>query len=82
MFSALLKTDSIDKVDRFCNALKYFLLACSWGGYETLIFPTSALYSSENYRKIDRPINLIRFYVGLEDADLLIHDLEQALELI
>ena len=82
-FSVLLKADKIEQVDRFCDGLKYFLLACSWGGYESLIFPSSVLYSAKAYTKPpDLPWNLIRFYVGLEDPEVLIQDLEQALELM
>ncbi|TAE46890.1 MAG: aminotransferase class I/II-fold pyridoxal phosphate-dependent enzyme [Bacteroidetes bacterium] len=79
-FSILLRTDSIEGADRFCNSLKRFLMACSWGGYESLIFPMSTLYGSANYQNNEIPWNLVRFYVGLEDPELLIADLAQALE--
>ena len=79
-FSILLKADDLESADRFCDSLKYFLLACSWGGYESLIFPMSTLYDSQNYRSTELPWNLVRFYVGLEEADVLISDLEQALQ--
>ncbi|MEL6192956.1 MAG: PLP-dependent aspartate aminotransferase family protein [Bacteroidota bacterium] len=77
-FSIELKVDSIEKVDAFCNSLKTFLMACSWGGYESLIFPISTLYQSANYAETTLPWNFIRFYVGLEEAAYLIADLEQA----
>ena len=77
-FSVLLKADEIAQVDRFCDELNYFLLACSWGGYESLIFPCSVLYSAKAYtEKPDLPWNLIRFYVGLEEPEELIADLEK-----
>ena len=76
-FSLLLKAPDIAAVDRFCNALQAFLLACSWGGYESLIFPISTLYNSANYSQTTLPWNLIRFYVGLEEPDYLIADLER-----
>jgi len=79
LFSFTLKTDEIPKVDAFCNALKYFLLACSWGGYESLVFPASVLYDSFNNNKV-LPYNLIRMYVGLEEPEVLIVDIEKALE--
>ncbi len=81
-FSILVKAEDMAAVDRFCDALKYFMLACSWGGYESLIFPMSALYGSANYGENLRPWNLIRFYVGLEDAEVLMEDLKQALPLL
>lgn len=81
LFSIILKTKEKEKVDLFCNSLKRFLLACSWGGYESLVFPGSVLYSSMNNNK-EIPFNLVRMYVGLEEAEALIIDIEQALEKI
>ncbi|MEO1655344.1 MAG: aminotransferase class I/II-fold pyridoxal phosphate-dependent enzyme, partial [Bacteroidota bacterium] len=78
MFSVAIKAEHIEQVERFCNHLKRFLLAVSWGGYESLIFPACTLYASEIYKSPDLPWNLLRISVGLEDAALLIEDLEQA----
>ncbi len=78
-FSIELKTTKPYKIEAFCNHLKRFLMACSWGGYESLIFPAVTLYDSQNYSQTTLPINLIRFYVGLEDPEDLITDLDQAL---
>lgn len=80
-FSIYLQTQDIDKVDLFCDSLNSFLMAASWGGHESLIYPVSASYISGNY-KSKLPFNLIRFYIGLEEPDFLIKDLEQALEKI
>jgi len=77
-FSIILKTQSIEKVDLFCDSLQHFLMAASWGGHESLIFPVAANYS-EAGPKPDLPFNMIRFYVGLEDPDYLIEDIAQAL---
>lgn len=81
-FSIEIDAPDIAAVDAFCDRLQYFLLACSWGGHESLIFPTSALYDSANYRETTMPYNLIRFYIGLEDPDVLIRDLEQGFDVI
>ncbi|MEM6348543.1 MAG: PLP-dependent aspartate aminotransferase family protein [Bacteroidota bacterium] len=78
-FSLLIKADRLEQADIFCDSLQHFLLACSWGGYESLIFPMSTLYNSMNYRSTELPWNLVRFYVGLEEPDMLIADLDQAL---
>lgn len=78
MFSVAIKADDINQVERFCNHLKRFLLAVSWGGYESLVFPACTLYASEIYKSPDLPWNLLRISIGLEDADLLIEDLDQA----
>ena len=52
--------------------------AASWGGHESLIYPAAAYYNNGSHKgKLD--FNLVRFYIGLEDADYLIKDIEQAL---
>lgn len=79
-FSIQIRAENIAQVDMFCNSLQSFLMAPSWGGYESLIFPTSALYTSSNYAETTLPFNLIRFYVGLEDPQYLISDLEKAFQ--
>jgi cystathionine beta-lyase len=80
-FSILLQTENMEEVDRFCDTLQHFLMAASWGGHESLIYPVSASFRSNNYKSA-LPINLVRFYIGLEDADYLIRDLDQALAAI
>src|SRR6185437_8498960 len=69
-------------VERFCDALQRFLLSVSWGGYESLVCPTAAFFPPAT-KAIgapgDAPPHLIRLSIGLEDPDVLIADLEQAL---
>lgn len=66
-------------VERFCDNLKRFLIAVSWGGYESLQWPVCALKGPSGYYT-ELPFTMVRLYIGLEDADLLVADLEQALE--
>src|SRR6478672_7787511 len=77
MFTLSLKTKDVNSIKRFCESLKNFLIAVSWGGYESLIMPKCA-FVDEN----DARVSLIRFYIGLEEADVLIDDLEHALRLV
>ncbi len=65
-------------VERFCDNLNTFLIAVSWGGYESLQWPVCALKGPSGYYT-DLPFTMVRLYIGLEDPDLLIADLEQAL---
>ena len=65
-------------VERFCDGLQRFLIAVSWGGYESLQFPVCTLKGPSGYYT-DLPFTLVRLYVGLEDPDHLIADLDQAL---
>jgi len=79
MFSIVLKADDLESCERFANSLTRFLMACSWGGHESLIFPICALYDSPNYGGTPLPYNFVRVYIGLEDPEVLIADLDQAL---
>lgn len=76
-FSIILKTKNMDEVDLFCDSLNHFLMAASWGGHESLIYPIAATYATPDHTS-DLPFNLVRFYIGLEDPEYLIKDLEQA----
>ena len=80
LFSFQLKTKDVAAIERFCESLKHFQMAVSWGGYESLIFPVCAFVEREEASGL--PINLIRLSIGLEDADELIKDLESGLALI
>lgn len=82
MFSMELKAKDEAGVERFCDALERFLLACSWGGYESLVFPVCALFGSENYGHTELPFNIVRLYIGFEEPEVLIADLDQALKKI
>ena len=82
LFSVLLKTDSIEKVEAFFHRLNGFLLAVSWGGHESLVLPFCAFYKIPGKEDPPKPWNLVRFYIGLENPDWLIKDLEQALEVL
>jgi cystathionine beta-lyase/cystathionine gamma-synthase len=68
-------------VERFCDSLGTFLIAVSWGGYESLQWPVCALKGPSGYYT-DLPFTMVRLYVGLEDPATLIADLGQALDKI
>jgi len=64
------------QVDAFVDALRLFKLGYSWAGPVSLVVP----YDLSSMR--ERPIwkgTLVRFSIGLEAADELIADCEQAL---
>ena len=58
----------------------HFLMAVSWGGHESLIIPKCAGIKPEDFDVSNKDHRMMRLYVGLEDADYLIKDLEQAFE--
>ncbi len=82
MFSFTLKDSSVQKIETFCDGLKHILMAVSWGGHESLIIPAIAGVAKNDYDAGNQRHQLIRMYAGLEDADYLIKDLEQALALV
>ncbi len=82
LFTVTIKAKSIDEVELFCNNLRAFSMAVSWGGHESLIIPTCSFYPKERYDSSVYPFNMIRFYIGLEEADFLIADLKQAFKKI
>lgn len=86
MMSFTLKNDSIEAANRLLSSTHLFSLAESLGGVESLIgHPASMTHASiprEERLKTGVVDSLIRLSVGIEDADDLIHDLEQALKTI
>ena len=70
-------------IKKFLAALKYFPLAESLGGVESLInHPASMTHASiprEERLKNGLTDGLIRLSIGIEDADDLVEDLKQAL---
>lgn len=79
LFSIRLRTDK-SKAELFVNSLKQFIIGVSWGGHESLVFP--AMSFDEGRIKEGYDSNLVRFYVGLDDPDCLIRDLDQAFAMI
>jgi cystathionine beta-lyase/cystathionine gamma-synthase len=79
LFSFTLKNSSFKKMETFCNHLQHVLLAVSWGGHESLILPSIASLTAHEYSVTNNRHQLIRMYVGLEDPQYLINDLQQAL---
>ena len=59
-------------------ALQRFLMAASWGGYESLVFPVAGVRDWVSLSaSASVPINLVRCSIGLEAPDVLIADLER-----
>jgi cystathionine beta-lyase/cystathionine gamma-synthase len=80
LFSIRLSVTDKERIELFVNSLKRFIIGVSWGGHESLVFP--ALSFDETRTRDGYSNNLIRLYIGLDDADSLIDDLEQAFQKI
>ena len=73
-----IKTQECNAIETFCNSLKHVLMAVSWGGHESLIIPKCAGMKPWAFDPHNPEHRLLRFYVGLESADYLTEDLDQA----
>jgi cystathionine beta-lyase/cystathionine gamma-synthase len=82
LFTFIIKADTITQVEKFCESLQHFFMAVSWGGHESLIIPKCAGIKAADFNALNTEHRMLRLYVGLEDPDYLIKDLEQAFEKI
>lgn len=77
-----IKTESCETIENFCNGLKHILMAVSWGGHESLIIPKCAGMPRSEFDPQMELHRSCRLYVGLEEAEYIIADLSQALDVI
>ena len=80
LVTIVIKNKERAAVIQFCESLKHFLLAVSWGGHESLVIPRCAFIKEHLYNPDTESHRHIRLYFGLEDVDYLIKDLDQALK--
>jgi cystathionine beta-lyase/cystathionine gamma-synthase len=79
LLTFILKTRKREDIIRFCESLKHFMMAVSWGGHESLVLPKCASIRSADFEPANAEHRSIRMYVGLEDPAYLISDLDQAM---
>lgn len=79
LFTIVLKCNSVEAVETFCNSLKHILMAVSWGGHESLIIPRCAGMKKADFDATNPEHLMCRIYAGLEEPDYIIGDLKQAL---
>ena len=77
LLTFIIKAETLEQVEKFCNSLQHILMAVSWGGHESLIIPRCAGIAAANFNPLFKEHRMIRLYVGLEDFDYLVKDLEQ-----
>ncbi|MEO6894855.1 MAG: PLP-dependent transferase, partial [Ginsengibacter sp.] len=77
LFSFYLKTKSLKDIEHFCESLEHILMAVSWGGYESLIIPACASINENDFNPSERDQRRLRMYVGLENSEYIIEDLER-----
>ncbi|CAA7617759.1 putative cystathionine beta-lyase [Candidatus Terasakiella magnetica] len=80
LFGVILKPAAKDAVDCMLDGYSHFKLGFSWGGFESLVIPTSG-HSIIRTATTWAPTGpSLRFHTGLEDADDLLADLERGFE--
>lgn len=80
LFTMVLKADDRESIVRFCDSLRHIMMAVSWGGHESLIVPKCAGIPADEFDALNPEHRYVRMYVGLETAEYLIADLEQAFQ--
>lgn len=78
LITVIVKAEKMQEIVTFCESLRHILMAVSWGGHESLAMPRCASLQPEEFDAHNKEHRMIRFYIGLEDADYLVADIEQA----
>ena len=73
-----MNAQKIEEIEQFCNNLKTFRMAVSWGGHESLIIPKCSGIVPADFDASNPNHRMLRLYVGLEDPEFLISDLKQS----
>ena len=75
LFGVVFKPCPQTALSAFVNSLNLFGIGASWGGYESLVFP-SDIAAARSATTWNEPGPALRFHAGLEDPIDLIADLE------
>lgn len=78
LLTIVMKAEKMEQIVTFCESLRHILMAVSWGGHESLAIPRCASLQPQDFNAADREHRMIRFYIGLEEAEYLVADIEQA----
>ena len=82
LLTFIIKADTVEQVEKFCESLQHIMMAVSWGGHESLVIPKCSGIEASEFNAANKEHRMIRLYVGLEDPAYLIKDLEQAFNFI
>jgi len=80
LLTIIIKASKRAEIVTFCESLRHMLMAVSWGGHESLVIPRCASLKPEEFDAGNREHQMIRFYFGLEEAEYLVADLQQAFD--
>ena len=80
LMTMVLKANKRDEIVKFCESLQHIMMAVSWGGHESLVIPKCSGVQVSDFDPEKPEHRWVRLYVGLEEADYLIKDLDRSLE--
>ena len=80
LLTFIIKAEHIGQIEKFCEDLQHIFMAVSWGGHESLVIPKCSSIQPGDFNATNKEHRMIRLYVGLEDPEYIIKDLEQAFE--
>ena len=80
LLTFIIKVENIQQIEKFCEDLQHIFMAVSWGGHESLIIPKCSGIKPAEFDAANKEHRMIRLYVGLEDPEYIIKDLQQAFE--
>ncbi|MFY7838864.1 MAG: trans-sulfuration enzyme family protein [Lacibacter sp.] len=80
LFSFFVQAESRQQIVTFCESLQHIQMAVSWGGHESLLLPKCAGLQEHEFDAANPEHQVMRIYVGLEEASYIIADLKQAFE--
>lgn len=78
LMTMVLKTGKREEIVKFCESLQHIMMAVSWGGHESLVIPKCSGIPVSDFDPSNAEHRYVRLYVGLEEADYLIKDLDQS----
>ncbi|MEP6673993.1 MAG: aminotransferase class I/II-fold pyridoxal phosphate-dependent enzyme [Ferruginibacter sp.] len=82
LLTFIIKANAVEQIEKFCEDLQHIMMAVSWGGHESLIIPKCAGMERNEFDAGNKEHRMLRLYVGLEEPDYIIKDLEQAFQKI
>ncbi|HKS05055.1 MAG TPA: aminotransferase class I/II-fold pyridoxal phosphate-dependent enzyme [Gemmatimonadaceae bacterium] len=79
LFSIELANPDFASLNRVIDSLEHFRIGVSWGGVESIVISPERGNNGKYLESQRIPRGVVRLSIGLEGADVLIHDLDQAL---
>jgi cystathionine beta-lyase/cystathionine gamma-synthase len=80
LMTMVLKTNNREEIVKFCESLQHIMMAVSWGGHESLVIPKCSGMPVSDFDPSNPEHRWVRLYVGLEEPEYLIKDLDLALK--